>query len=160
MTVADARRTLETDDVARHLINAPLMARLGYNWSDGSPRVVPMWFHWTGEEIVMGAPPNSPKMKCLTDNPQVAISIDTADWPYEWLTIRGHASVAIVSDPFPFPEYEQMAYRYLGQEGGNQFLAAQRSIFTSWARITIRPEQVRVLDFQGRFPGAWSPKEG
>jgi hypothetical protein len=160
MAVDEARQTLQTDEVARNVLNQPLMARLAYTWSDGTPRVVPMWFHWTGQDIIMGAPPNSPKMKSLNERPQVAISIDTVEWPYQWLTIRGPASVEIVSDPLPFPEYESMAYRYLGKDGGDFFLNAHRQTFTDWARITIRPEQVRVLDFQGRFPGAWSPKDG
>src|SRR5262245_61004922 len=98
MAVEEARRQLQTDEVEKHLLSQPLMARLAYNCVDGSPRVVPMWVHWTGEDILMGAPPNSPKMKCLTEHPKVAISIDTVEWPYEWLTIRGTASVEIVSD--------------------------------------------------------------
>jgi hypothetical protein len=42
-----------------------------------------MWFHWTGQEMLMGAPPNAPKTKMLTERPQVAISIDTVEWPYK-----------------------------------------------------------------------------
>jgi hypothetical protein len=53
-----------------------------------------------------------------------------------------------------------MAHRYLGNEGGEQFLAAVRQTFQGWARIAIRPEEVRILDFQGRFPSAWSAQAG
>jgi hypothetical protein len=113
-----------------------------------------MWFHWTGEEILMGAPPNAPKMKVLAQRPQVAVSIDTVEWPYHWLTVRGTASVQVFSEPFA--EHPGMAHRYLGEEGGEQFLAALRQTFPAWARIAIRPQEVRVLDFQGRFPSAWS----
>lgn len=160
MTVEEARRTLQTDEVAQHLLSSPIMARLAYTWRDGTPRVVPMWFHWTGQDILMGAPPNSPKMKMLAERPQVAVSIDSVDWPYEWLTVRGTASVQLVSEPLPFAEYVSMAYRYLGEMGGEQFLAAQRHTFQSWVRIAIQPEEVRILDFQGRFPGAWSATSG
>jgi nitroimidazol reductase NimA-like FMN-containing flavoprotein (pyridoxamine 5'-phosphate oxidase superfamily) len=86
MTVEEARRLLQTDEVARHLLSSPIIARLAYTWRDGSPRVVPMWFHWTGEELLTGAPPNLPKMKVLASRPQVAVSIDTVEWPYQWLT--------------------------------------------------------------------------
>ena len=160
MTVEEARRTLQTDEVAQHLLTRPMMARLAYTWRDGTPRVVPMWLHWTGQDILMGAPPNSPKMKVLAERPQVAVSIDGVDWPYQWLTVRGTASVQIVSEPLPFAEYVSMAYRYLGDTGGEQFLTVHRQTFQSWARITIQPEEVRILDFQGRFPGAWSAKSG
>jgi hypothetical protein len=100
-------------------------------------------------------------MKVLAERPQVAVSIDSVDWPYKWLTVRGTASVQIVSEPLPFAEYVSMAYRYLGDMGGEQFLTAHRQTFQSWARITIQPEEVRILDFgKGRFPGAWSAKSG
>src|SRR6188472_3508668 len=114
MTVEEARRSLQTDQVAQHLLGSPTMVRLAYTWRDGTPRVVPMWFHWTGQDILMGAPPNSPKMKVLTERPQVAVSIDAVDWPYQWLNVMGTASVQIVSDPVPFDEYVSMAHRYLG----------------------------------------------
>jgi len=115
-----------------------------------------MWFHWTGEELLMGAPPNSPKTKVLAVRPQVAVSIDTVEWPYQWLTMRGSAAVQVSAEPFA--EYLTMAHRYLGDTGGEQFLTALRQTFQSWARIAIRPQEVRILDFQGRFPSAWSAK--
>src|SRR5262245_54460173 len=74
MTVEEARRLLQTDAVAQHVLSLPLMARLAYPWRDGSPRVVPMWFHWTGDELLMGAPPNSPTMKVIAVRQQVAVS--------------------------------------------------------------------------------------
>jgi PPOX class probable F420-dependent enzyme len=154
MTVEEARRILQMDQVAHHLLGATIIAQLAYTWRDGSPRVVPMWFHWTGEDILMGAPPNSPKMKVLAARPQVAVSIDSADWPYKWLTVRGTASVQV--SPEPFAEYLMMAGLYLGEAGGEQFLGALRQTFHGWARIAIQPQEVRILDFQGRFPSAWS----
>ena|SRR5215813_2690414 len=87
------------------------MARLAYTWHDGSPRVVPMWFHWTGEGLLTGAPPNSPKIKVLAVRPQVAVSIDTVEWPYQWLTMRETAATQVSTEPFA--EYLTMAYRWI-----------------------------------------------
>ena len=156
MMAEEARRLLQTDEVARELLSSSIISRLAYTWRDGTPRVVPMWFHWTGDELLMGAPPNSPKMKMLAVRPQVAVSIDTVEWPYKWLTLRGTATVQV--SPEPFPEYLAMARRYLGDEGGGQFLSALRQTFEAWARIAISPDEVRILDFKGRFPSAWSAK--
>ncbi|HLZ68618.1 MAG TPA: pyridoxamine 5'-phosphate oxidase family protein [Dehalococcoidia bacterium] len=156
MTTDEALTILRTDPVARDLLASANMARLAYTWRDGSPRVVPMWFQWTGAELLMGAPPNSPKMKVLGTRPQVAVSIDGVQWPYQWLTVRGTATVQVASEPLPFREYVMMAQRYLGEAGGEQFLTALRQTFSAWSRIAIQPQEVRVLDFQGRFPGAWS----
>jgi hypothetical protein len=93
-------------------------------------------------------------MKVLTARPQVAVIIDTVEWPYKWLTLRGTASVQVSKQPFA--EYLTMARRYLGDAGGEQFLKALHQTFQGWARIAIRPTEVRILDFQGRFPSAWS----
>jgi hypothetical protein len=54
----------------------------------------------------------------------------------------------------------RMARRYLGDEGGEQFLTAARQTFTHWVRITLRPEHVRVIDFPNTFPSAWSGAQG
>src|SRR5207253_5219153 len=56
---------------ARELLQSKLPARLAYVWMDGTPRVVPIWFHWNGSEFVMGTPPNTPKVKALARNPKV-----------------------------------------------------------------------------------------
>jgi hypothetical protein len=153
MTARGAQSILKGEPAAG-LLRSPLMARLAYTWTDGTPRVVPMWFHWTGEVILMGAPPNSPKMRVLTDDRAVALSIDTDEWPYTVLAIRGTITCRTVEGTFP--EYVDMARRYLGEEGGEQFLAAARQTFARWVRIALRPEHVRVIDFPNTFPSAWS----
>jgi hypothetical protein len=43
--------SLLDDPVAQQLLRSTIPARLAYNWFDGTPRVVPMWFHWDGKEI-------------------------------------------------------------------------------------------------------------
>jgi hypothetical protein len=117
-----------------------------------------MWFHWNGEEFLMGAPPNAPKMKVLADHPSVALTIDGYEWPYLALSVRGVAHIRLVDQPVEetFPEYAEMARRYLGEQGGLEFQAQARRTFTRWTRIAILPEQVRILDFTTRFPSAWS----
>jgi hypothetical protein len=154
MTAHEVPAILQSDPAARELLQSPIMARLAYTWSDGTPRVVPMWFHWTGEEILMGAPPNAPKLKVLVDDAPVAISIDTETWPYQVLTIRGTIAVDTVTEPFA--EYAEMARRYLGDEGGEQFLAAARQTFSAWTRIRISPTQANLINFTTTFPSAWS----
>jgi hypothetical protein len=158
MTAHEARAILQTNPVAQRLLQSTIPARLAYTWHDGTPRVVPMWFHWTGEELLMGAPPNSPKMRVLADRPAVAVAIDSNDWPYQVLTVRGTAAVAEVAGFFP--EYEAMARRYLGEQGGEQFMALGKQKFARWTRVAIRPEEVRILDFRTDLPSAWTAPSG
>jgi hypothetical protein len=48
MAAPDAQANLRAEPAAQ-LLRSPLMARLAYTWTDGTPRVVRMWFHWTGD---------------------------------------------------------------------------------------------------------------
>jgi hypothetical protein len=41
------RRLLDSA-VAQRLLASAVPARVGYTAGDGTPRVVPSWFHWTG----------------------------------------------------------------------------------------------------------------
>jgi len=156
MTTASVAQTdLLADPVARELLGSAIPARLAYTWGDGTPRVIPIWFHWTGAEILLGAPPNSPKMKALAARPAVSLTIDSNEWPCKVLLIRGTARVSVEAEPFP--EWLLAAQRYLGEEGGRDMLALVKQTFPAWARIAIRPEEVRILDFgAGKFPSAWS----
>jgi hypothetical protein len=43
-------------------------ARLAYISTDGTPRVVPIWFQSNGREFVFGTPPKAPKLKALARN--------------------------------------------------------------------------------------------
>src|SRR4051794_23171175 len=60
-----ARSRLLGDPVAQQLLESRTLARLAYTWPDGTPRVVPIWFHWTGEVVVMASPPAAPKIRAL-----------------------------------------------------------------------------------------------
>ena len=67
------RPTYGTPQVARRLPAAPTPARLAYIGRDGSPRLIPMNFVWTGDELVMGAFAGTYKIADLQAHPDVAV---------------------------------------------------------------------------------------
>lgn len=69
------------DPIARELLMSTIPARFAYNWTDGTPRVLPIWFHWNGDEIVMATLPGAPKLKALKTGDRVAMTIDTNEPP-------------------------------------------------------------------------------
>lgn len=144
-------------DVARRLLVSKELARIAYVAADGTPRVLPMLFHWTGEEVVLSTFEGARKIAALRARPEVAITIDAATTPPEVLLIRGRASVVDVDGIVP--EYALAHRRYAGEEQGAANVAAVDKPGTRMARIGVRPDWVGVLDFQTRFPGGSSAEE-
>lgn len=137
---------------AQELLHSKIPARLAYIATDGTPRVVPIWFHWNGKEIVMATPPKAPKLKGLAKNPKVSLTIDDNVFPHKVLLIRGTARMEAVQGIAP--EYEEAAARYFDPQPARDWLSQLRTLISSQVRITITPEWVGLLDFQTRFPSA------
>jgi hypothetical protein len=139
---------------SKELLGSKIPARLAYVWTDGTPRVIPIWFHWNGRELVMGTPPKAPKLKALAKNPKVSLTIDDNTFPHKVLLIRGSARLQPVEGIVP--EYIAAAERYFGREQGEAWIGQLRKMIPSMVKITITPEWVGLLDFQTRFPSALS----
>ena len=137
---------------ARELLQSKIPARLAYVWMDGTPRVIPIWFHWNGSEFVMGTPPNTPKLKALARNPKVSLTIDDNTFPHKVLLVRGTARMEPVEGVVP--EYALAAERYFGAEQGKAWVSQLQQMSPSMVRITITPDWIGLLDFQTRFPSA------
>ena len=137
---------------AQELLASKIPARLAYIATDGTPRVIPIWFHWNGREIVMATPPKAPKLKALARNPKISLTIDDNTFPHKVLLIRGTARLEPLEGIVP--EYATAAERYFGAEQGQAWVKNLRTMISSMVRITITPEWVGLLDFQTRFPSA------
>jgi hypothetical protein len=139
---------------AQEMLHSKIPARFAYVWTDGTPRVVPIWFHWNGREIVMATPPKAPKLKALKKNPKVSLTIDDNTFPHKVLLVRGTARLEDVNGIVP--EYEAAATRYFDAQLAQAWLTQLRGQISSMVRITVTPEWVGLLDFQTRFPSALS----
>lgn len=139
-------------EIAQRLLASPELARLAYVARDGTPRVMPMMFHWTGEEIVFATFAGAAKIAALRARPDVAITIDLPGPPPTVLLLRGRAEVTDVAGIVP--EYALAHRRYYGPEQGAANVATVDQPGVRMARIGARPTWVGVLDFQTRFPGA------
>ncbi|HET9780552.1 MAG TPA: pyridoxamine 5'-phosphate oxidase family protein [Candidatus Dormibacteraeota bacterium] len=154
MNTTKERVTEQLDDpVAQELLRSNLTAQLAYTALDGTPRVVPIWFEWRGDELVFASPHGAPKIEALKKHPQVAVSIDTDVFPYKVLQIRGEARVEELDD-VP-SEYAAAAGRYFGPVQGPGWIEQLHKMNKqAMARISVRPQSVVILDFVKRFPKA------
>ena len=152
MPVSQGDLSLLDNQAVQALLHSRNLAKLAYSWLDGTPRVVPIWFHWNGKEIVLGGATKSPKNRAIRKNPQVALTIDSVEWPYAVLLVRGTARIDNVEGVAP--EYSASAERYFGVEQGRAWVNQVGGMVPDMSRITITPEWVAFLDFQTRFPSA------
>ena len=152
MTTQQGDLNLLQDPVAQKLLQDQTVLRLAYTWTDGTPRLVPSWFLWNGKEVVLGTQPDAPKVKALKQHPEVALSIDTTDFPPNVLLIRGTARVEVVDGVTP--EYAECSRRYFGRDQGKAWVDQLGSISPQMARIVITPQWVGILDYEQRFPSA------
>lgn len=150
-------RLLDTA-TARWLLSSTIPARLAYVAADGTPRVVPTWFVWTGTDIVMvtyvagpaaGIRHPAARIAALRANPTVALTIDTDTSPPWSINIRGRAEIAEIAGLAP--EYVSAAHRYLG-DAATAMLSSMDQPGTVQARITVTPTWVGLLDFTERLP--------
>jgi Pyridoxamine 5'-phosphate oxidase len=159
MNVPQGDPALLESDVAKGLLASNIPARYAYTSTDGTPRVVASWFHWTGDELVMPTFISAPhirhaayRVRDLRANPDVAVTIDTESFPPQIVSIRGKASVTEMDGIVP--EYALAAHRYLGDEEAGAYLEQIDHPSTRMARIAVPPSWVGVLDFQTRLPSA------
>jgi hypothetical protein len=147
MTPRELKAELEP---AAELLRTATLARLAYDGIDGTPRVIPIGFLWTGDAVVVATHPTAPKFAALRARPRVALTIDTSD-PTRSLLLRGDAEVEVVDGVVP--EYLEAAAKSMDGEDLANFEANVRETYDQMARISIRPDWARYFDFTtGRFP--------
>jgi hypothetical protein len=138
---------------AQELLTSTSGAHLAYLAKDGTPRVIPVGFFWTGNEFVISTATTSPKVTALRGRPDVALAIDAGDTPDQArsLSIRGRASIEIVDGVVP--EYLAAARKIMDAAAVAEFERNVRGMYEQMARIAITPHWVRYYDFgTGRMP--------
>lgn len=145
-------REVLADPIAQQLLQSAIPARLAYDALDHTPRVVPVGFHWSGKEFVVGTMPKSAKVRAIAANPKVAMTVDTDDLPPRVLLVRGTATVTVV-DGVP-DAYIEGARKRMDPSEWEGFEQQVRSLYDQMAVITIVPEWAKVLDFETRIPSA------
>lgn len=137
---------------ATALLTSRELARVAYTALDGSPRVLPIYFHWTGTELVLPTFAGSHKVAAIRRSPNLAVTIDRAGPPPEVLLLRGRAELTEVAGVLP--EYAAAHERYNGPEQARAAIEQANQPGVRMVRIAFVPTWVGVLDFETRFPGA------
>lgn len=108
------------------------------------PASVPIWYDYApGGNIRINTGAASRKAKLIERAGVVTLVVQREDPPYQYVVVEG--TVVETTRPTPLAVREEIAIRYLGEEGGRAFvssIANQESVL-----FTVRPDRWITADF-------------
>ncbi|HYI67310.1 MAG TPA: pyridoxamine 5'-phosphate oxidase family protein [Candidatus Limnocylindrales bacterium] len=116
--------------------------------SDGRPHLVPVWFHWDGEQIVAFSKPRARKVDNLRDEPRVMLAVGMPGPDFEVELIEATAELPDTPAADVMPAGFGAKYRELLRRAN---LTVQRFAEVYSQPIVLRP--TRFLGYGGR---GWS----
>jgi PPOX class probable F420-dependent enzyme len=113
---------VEIDQKALELLGQALIGNLGFIGLDGNPHVIPVWFTFTGEEVLVASPPDAYKCRALRADPRAVLTVSTHSAPYHVVSISGKVRVDVIEEAERIAFVREVAVRYLGDEGGQRYI--------------------------------------
>jgi PPOX class probable F420-dependent enzyme len=108
------------------------------------PASVPIWYDYTpGGNIRVTTGSSSRKARLIKQAGAVALVVQHEEPPYQYVVVE--ASIADVTDPTPPQVLEEIAVRYLGEEGARQFVESMDGHEN--VLFTFRPDRWLSADF-------------
>jgi uncharacterized protein len=122
---------------------------LSVNAEDGRPPAsVPIWYDYVpGQNIRVNTGSASRKAKLIERAGVVTLVVQREEPPYQYVVVEG--TVVETTQPTPTAVREEIAIRYLGDEGGRAFVQGMDSQQT--VLFTIRPDRWITADFSGEL---------
>jgi PPOX class probable F420-dependent enzyme len=114
----------EVDPRAVELLRSTLIGQLGYNGLDGYPRVLPVWFEYRDGEVLIGSKAGLYKGRALARDGRASMAVSTPERPYLIAVVVGDATVERLPEAERIPFVTALAHRYLGPEGGKDYMDA------------------------------------
>ena len=113
--------------------------------ADGRPPAsVPIWYDYTaGGNIRISTGASSRKAKLIEQAQAVTLVAQNEEPPYQYVVVEG--SVVDTTTPAPVDAREAIAIRYLGDEGGREFVRQMGNVDS--VLFTIRPDRWLTADF-------------
>lgn len=98
----------------RRALDGTSLAHLATVLPDGSPHCVPLWIGTHDDRIVFLTGPDSRKARNLRRDPRVALSLTSADNPFEPIIVRGRVTAWLEGDA-AWTVIDELATKYTGQ---------------------------------------------
>lgn len=134
-----------TETERQEFLAAKHVAVLSVAAADGRPPAsVPIWYDYApGGNIRITTGASARKAKLIERAGAVTLVVQREEPPYQYVVVEG--TVVDTTTPTPADVREAIAIRYLGEEGGREFvrsLEGHESVL-----FTIRPDRWLTADF-------------
>jgi len=109
------------------------------------PLAIPVWYSYEpGSVIRIATGRGSKKAGLLAKAGRASLCVQTETPPYKYLSIEG----PVIIGPLDFErDIRRMAYRYLGQQGGDWYLQTMAGELVNSVLVTLTPQRWLSADY-------------
>ena len=144
MDAVDAVDAVSAARIGR-LLDAEPVIWLSTVRPDGTPHLVPIWFSWDGERVLIASKPHAKKVANLRSNPRVMLALGEPDEDFDVGLLEGIAEILDAPAAAVLPIDHLRKYRDQMAEIG---LSPEEFLATYSLVIRVRP--TRFLPWHGR----------
>ncbi|HEY7735272.1 MAG TPA: pyridoxamine 5'-phosphate oxidase family protein [Candidatus Limnocylindrales bacterium] len=130
---------------ARRFLEAEAVIWLATVDGSGRPALVPVWFWWDGEAILVASKPDARKVRNIRNNARVMLALGNPDDDFDVGLIEAHAE--LVEVPVRSVLVAGLATKY---ETRMRAIGLTATEFASTYQQVIRISPIRPLAWQGR----------
>lgn len=128
--------TVPLSETARRLLDGPNFAVLATTNTDNSPQTSMMWIGRDGDDLVFSARASRLKNRNIRHQPAVSVILMNAADPYEYVEIRGTASI---EESGGWDLHTALSVKYDGKPADPEP--------PDWVRVVIRVKPQRLRDY-------------
>jgi uncharacterized protein len=134
-----------TEAERQEFLAAKHVGVLSVDAADGRPPAsVPIWYDYTpGGDIRFNTGPGTRKARLIERAGALTLVVQREEPPYQYVVVEG--TVVENTSPAPLEVREAIAIRYLGEEGGRQFVQSMEG--QDSVLFTVRPDRWLTADF-------------
>ncbi len=123
---------------------------LGVERQDGPPLVLPVWYSYEpGGDVVVLTSGSSLKGRLAERAGRASLAAQQESLPYKYVSVEGPIEIDRLAADETRAAIEPMAVRYLGDELGSQYAAANQ--VADEIRIRLRPTRWFSVDYAKSF---------
>jgi PPOX class probable F420-dependent enzyme len=116
------------------------------------PLTAPIWYAYEpGGEVAVITGSDSRKGRLLAASPRISLVAQTEAPPYTYVSVEGPVTYVGPADREKLGR--ALAYRYLGKEMGDAYIAATADEIGASVEVRMRPERWLTVDYAKQFSG-------